>query len=108
MGTDKKHVKLQFERCKTISPAGEGAEVGPRRSPIATSGEHQDLRQILGTMQHSLTQIDGKLDSLLYRMDRMSERLDQHVERLDQSEKRVSEVEDAQTELATRQVKLNN
>ncbi|KAJ1108193.1 hypothetical protein NDU88_005575 [Pleurodeles waltl] len=94
--TDKTQARLQFERRKAISPAGEGAEVGPQRSPVATSGEDQDLHQILEAMQHSLTQIDGKLDSLSYRM-----------ERLDQSERRVSEVEDSQTELATSQVKLN-
>ncbi|KAJ1080953.1 hypothetical protein NDU88_001141 [Pleurodeles waltl] len=105
--TDKTQARLQFKRRKTISPAGEGAEVGPEGSPVTTSGEDQDLRQILRAMQHSLTQIDGKLDSLSLRMDRMSERLDQHAERLDQSERRASDVEDGQTELATSQVKLN-
>ncbi|KAJ1201135.1 hypothetical protein NDU88_004950 [Pleurodeles waltl] len=56
------------------------------------TGEEQDLRQILVAMQHSLTQIDGKIDSLSYRMNRMTERLDKHAERLDQSERRVSEL----------------
>ncbi|KAJ1165430.1 hypothetical protein NDU88_005858 [Pleurodeles waltl] len=42
---------------------------------------------ILVAMQHSLTQIDGKIDSLSYHMDRMTELLDKHAERLDQSER---------------------
>ncbi|KAJ1113536.1 hypothetical protein NDU88_001778 [Pleurodeles waltl] len=77
------------------------------KGPDVTSGEEQDLRQILVAMQHSLTQIDGKIDSLSYRMDRMTERLDKHAECLDQTDRRVSEVENGQTELATSQVKLN-
>ncbi|KAJ1127162.1 hypothetical protein NDU88_005565 [Pleurodeles waltl] len=81
--------------------------MGPEKSPAAHSGDDQDLRQILVAMQQSLTQIDGKIDSLSYHMDRMSERLDKHAEHLDQAERRVSEVEDGQTELATGQVKLN-
>ncbi|KAJ1135301.1 hypothetical protein NDU88_001741 [Pleurodeles waltl] len=52
-----------------------------------STGEEQDLRQILVAMQHSLTQIDGKIDSISYRMDRMTECLDKHAERLDQSER---------------------
>ncbi|KAJ1082869.1 hypothetical protein NDU88_003032 [Pleurodeles waltl] len=48
--------------------------------------EELDLRHILVAMQHSLTQIDGKIDSLFYRMDRMSERLDKHAKRLDQAD----------------------
>ncbi|KAJ1152498.1 hypothetical protein NDU88_005273 [Pleurodeles waltl] len=67
------------------------------------SGKEQDLSQILVAMQHSLTQIDGKIDSLSYRLDKMTERLDKHAERLDQSERRVLEVEDGQTQLATSQ-----
>ncbi|KAJ1190057.1 hypothetical protein NDU88_006796 [Pleurodeles waltl] len=105
--TDKNQAKLQFDWRKTSSPAGDGAELGPEKGPDVTSGEEQDLRKILVAMQHSLTQIDGKIDSLSYRMDRMTERLDKHAERLDQTDKRVSEVEDGQTELATSQVKLN-
>ncbi|KAJ1140419.1 hypothetical protein NDU88_006771 [Pleurodeles waltl] len=56
------------------------------------AGEEQDLRQILVVMQYSLTQIDGKIDSLSYRMDRMTERLDKHAERLDQLGRGISEV----------------
>ncbi|KAJ1208388.1 hypothetical protein NDU88_003774 [Pleurodeles waltl] len=104
---DKNQAKLQFDRCKPSGPAGDAAELGPEKGNDTFSGEEQDLRQILVAMQHSLTQIDGKIDSLSYRMDRMTERLDKHAERLDQSERRVSEVEDDQTELATSQVKLN-
>ncbi|KAJ1201946.1 hypothetical protein NDU88_005750 [Pleurodeles waltl] len=58
-------------------------------------------------MQHSLTQIDGKIDSLSYRMDRMTECLEKHAERFDQSERRVSEVEDGQAELATGHARLS-
>ncbi|KAJ1141421.1 hypothetical protein NDU88_007754 [Pleurodeles waltl] len=71
------------------------------------AGEEQDLRQILVAMQHSSTQINGKINSLSYRMDRMTERLDKHAERLDQSERRMSEVEDGQIELTTGQTKLS-
>ncbi|KAJ1198452.1 hypothetical protein NDU88_002293 [Pleurodeles waltl] len=71
------------------------------------AAEEQDLRQILVAKQHRLTQIDGKIDSLSYRMDRMTECLDKHAERLDQSERRVSEVEDGTTQLAASHVKLN-
>ncbi|KAJ1119054.1 hypothetical protein NDU88_007240 [Pleurodeles waltl] len=71
------------------------------------AGEEQDLQQILKAMQPSLTQIDGKIDSLSYRMHRMSERLDKHAERLDQAERRISDAEDGQTELNTGYTKLN-
>ncbi|KAJ1130048.1 hypothetical protein NDU88_008404 [Pleurodeles waltl] len=104
---DKNQAKLQFDRRKVSSPAGDGAVVAPEKGPDVASGDEQDLRQILVAMQHSLTQIDGKIDSLSYRMDRMTDRLDKHAERLDQSDRRVSEVENGQTELATSQVKLN-
>ncbi|KAJ1123380.1 hypothetical protein NDU88_001850 [Pleurodeles waltl] len=100
--TDKNQAKLQFDSRKSHSPAGNLVEPGSERGPDMPSGEEQDLCQILVAMQHSLTQHDGKIDSLSYCMDRMTERLDKHAERLDQSEKRVSEVEDGQT----RHVKL--
>ncbi|KAJ1162198.1 hypothetical protein NDU88_002671 [Pleurodeles waltl] len=105
--TDTNQAKLQLDRRKTSSPAGDGLELGTEKVPDVASGEEQDLRQILVAMQHSLTQINRKIDSLSYRMDRMTERLDKHAERLDQSDMRVSEVEDGQTELATSQVKQN-
>ncbi|KAJ1192040.1 hypothetical protein NDU88_001352 [Pleurodeles waltl] len=105
--TDKNQAKLQFDRRKSSGPPGDRAKFGPEKEPDVPSGEEQDLCQILVAMQHSLTQIDGKIDSLSYRMDRMTERLDKHAERLGQSERRVSEVEDGQTQLATSHVKLN-
>ncbi|KAJ1114842.1 hypothetical protein NDU88_003072 [Pleurodeles waltl] len=105
--TDKNQAKLQFDSCKSRGPAGDGAEFGSEREPGMPSGEEQDLHQILLAMQHSLTQTDGKIDFLSYRMDRMTEHLDKHAECLDQSERRVSEVEDGQTQLATSHVKLN-
>ncbi|KAJ1118188.1 hypothetical protein NDU88_006383 [Pleurodeles waltl] len=105
--TDKNQAKLQFDWRKTSGPAGEGAELEPEKGPDVSSGEEQDVRQILVVMQHSLTQIDGKIDSLSHRMDRMTERLGKHAEHLDQSDRRVSVVEDGQTELATSQLKLN-
>ncbi|KAJ1115652.1 hypothetical protein NDU88_003874 [Pleurodeles waltl] len=58
-------------------------------------------------MQHSLTQINGKIDSLSYHMDRMTERLEKHAECLDQSKRRVSEVEDGQTVLSAGYAKLS-
>ncbi|KAJ1170184.1 hypothetical protein NDU88_002065 [Pleurodeles waltl] len=78
-----------------------------REGPGMPSGVEQDLRQIFVAMQHRLTQIDSKIDSLSYRVDRMTEHLDKHAERLDQWERRVSEVEDGQTELATGHARLN-
>ncbi|KAJ1191668.1 hypothetical protein NDU88_000984 [Pleurodeles waltl] len=105
--TDKNQAKFQLNHRKLSGPAGDGAEPGSERGPDMPSGEEQDLRQILVAMQHSLTRIDGKIDSLSYRMDRMTECLDKHAERLDQSERWVSAVEPRQTQLATRHVKLN-
>ncbi|KAJ1205821.1 hypothetical protein NDU88_001247 [Pleurodeles waltl] len=105
--TDKNQAKLQFDRRSSSGPAGDGEELGSERGAYTPSDEEQDLRQILPATQHSLTQIDGKIDSLSYRMDRMTEHLDKHAESLDQSERRVSEVEDGQTQLTTSHVKLN-
>ncbi|KAJ1162259.1 hypothetical protein NDU88_002727 [Pleurodeles waltl] len=105
--TDKSQAKLQFDYHKSSGPPSAGAEFGLEREPDVPSGEQQELRQILMATQHSLTQIDGKLEFLSYRMDRMTERLDKHAEHLDQSERRVSEVEDGQTQLATGHVKLD-
>ncbi|KAJ1216701.1 hypothetical protein NDU88_004302 [Pleurodeles waltl] len=96
--SDKTQAKLQFDRHKAGGPSGEDAGPGQAGGPSMPAGEEQDLRQILVTMQHSLTQIDGKIDSLSYCMDRMSEHLAEHAERLDQAERRISEVEDGQTE----------
>lgn len=42
--------------------------------------------------------IDGKIDSLVFRMDRMSERLDKHAEQIDMTERRVTKVAEAQSE----------
>ncbi|KAJ1206727.1 hypothetical protein NDU88_002128 [Pleurodeles waltl] len=99
--------KLHFERRKTMSQTGEGAEARSEGFPEVPTHDEQDLRHILTAMQQSLTQIDGKIDSLSYRVDRMSERLDKQTERLDQVEKRVSAVEDGQTALASGQLKVN-
>ncbi|KAJ1082984.1 hypothetical protein NDU88_003145 [Pleurodeles waltl] len=90
-----------------VRKMGDGMEPGSERGPEMPTAEEQDLRQILVAMQHSLTQIDGKIDSLSYRMDRMTEHLAKHVELLDQSERRVSEVEDGQTQLAASHVNLS-
>ncbi|KAJ1118805.1 hypothetical protein NDU88_006992 [Pleurodeles waltl] len=90
-----------------MSQTGEGTETGPEKTPVVPTHEDQDLQHILTAMQQSLTQIDGKNDSLSYRVDRMSERLDKQTERLDQAERRVSAVEDGQTALDTRQLKVN-
>ncbi|KAJ1152503.1 hypothetical protein NDU88_005278 [Pleurodeles waltl] len=93
-------------REKILSQTGEGTETELEKAPEVLNHEDQDLRHILAVMQQSLTQIEGKIDSLSYRMDRMSERLDKQSERLDQAERRVSAVEDGQIALATRQLKL--
>ncbi|KAJ1100145.1 hypothetical protein NDU88_005232 [Pleurodeles waltl] len=99
--------RLQFEQRKTQGPAGDGTAMGLDKGPEDTPGEEQDLKQLLMSMQHSLNQIDGKIDALAYRMDRMSKRIDKHTERLDHVENRVSAAEDGQTELAGGQMKLN-
>ncbi|KAJ1118483.1 hypothetical protein NDU88_006674 [Pleurodeles waltl] len=103
--TDKNQAKLQFDPRKSYSIAGDEMEPGTEKGPDMPAGKEQDLCQILVAMQHSLTQIDGKIDSLSYRKDRMTGHLDKHVERLDQSE--VEEVEDGQTQLAASHVKIN-
>ncbi|KAJ1201241.1 hypothetical protein NDU88_005054 [Pleurodeles waltl] len=90
-----------------ISQTGEGTETELEKSPEVPAHEDQDLQHILAAMQQSLTQIDGKIDSLSYCMDRMSERLDKQAERLDQAERRVSAVDDGQTALATGQLKIS-
>ncbi|KAJ1203806.1 hypothetical protein NDU88_007587 [Pleurodeles waltl] len=105
--TDKNQAKLQFDRRTSHSPASDRMEAGSERGPDMPSSEEQDLRQILVAMQHSLTLIDGKIDSLSDPKDRMTERLDKHAEHLDQSERRVLGVEDGQMQLATSYVKLN-
>ncbi|KAJ1200649.1 hypothetical protein NDU88_004470 [Pleurodeles waltl] len=99
--------QISVQPAQVEWPCGDGAEPEPEKGLDIPSGEAQDLHKILVAMQHSLTQIGSKIDSLSYRMDRMTECLDKHAERLDQSARRVSEVEDGQTELATSQVKLN-
>lgn len=58
------------------------------------------------TIQTSLTNIDGKIDSVTYRVDRMSERLDKHTERLDMAERRLSEAEDSQVQMEAKQTKV--
>ncbi|KAJ1088584.1 hypothetical protein NDU88_001741 [Pleurodeles waltl] len=103
---DKTQAKCQFDQCKKPIPAGDLTETGLAGGTDMSSGEEQDLRQILVAMQQSLIQIDNKIDSLSYQMDRMMERLDTHAERLDQSERRISEVEDGQTAMATGQAKM--
>ncbi|KAJ1169899.1 hypothetical protein NDU88_001787 [Pleurodeles waltl] len=103
----KTQARLQFEQRKTQGPAGDGTAMGLEKGPEDTPGEEQDLRQLLMSMQHSLNQIDRKIDALAYRMDRMSKRIDKHAERLDHVENRVSAAEDGQTELAGGQMKLN-
>ncbi|KAJ1130555.1 hypothetical protein NDU88_008906 [Pleurodeles waltl] len=103
---NKAQPKLHFERRKTISHTGEGTETELEKTPEFPTHEDQDLQHILAAMQQSLTQIDGKINSLSYRMDRMSEQLDKQAERLDQGERRVSAVEDGQTALATGQLKV--
>ncbi|KAJ1084137.1 hypothetical protein NDU88_004290 [Pleurodeles waltl] len=99
--------KLHLERRKTISQTGEGTETEPEKIPEVTTHEDQDLRHILAAMQQSLTEIDGKIDTLSYCMDRMSEHLNKQAERLDQAERWVSAVEDGQTALATGQLKVS-
>ncbi|KAJ1108746.1 hypothetical protein NDU88_006116 [Pleurodeles waltl] len=97
---DQNQANLQFDRRKSGSPASDLGGRGMGGFGMS-SGEEQDLRQSFVAIQHSLPQIDGKIDSLSFRIDRMTERLDKHADRLDQSERRVSEVEDGQAELAT-------
>ncbi|KAJ1205964.1 hypothetical protein NDU88_001383 [Pleurodeles waltl] len=77
---DKTQARLQFERRKTQGAAGDGTATDSEKGPEGTPGEEQDLRQLLVSMQHSLNQIDGKIDALAYRMGRMSERIDKHAE----------------------------
>ncbi|KAJ1206650.1 hypothetical protein NDU88_002052 [Pleurodeles waltl] len=105
--TDKTQARLQFERRRAQGPTGDGTATDSEKGPEGTPGEEQDLRQLLVSMQHSLNQIDGKIDALAYRMDRMSERIDKHTERLDHVENRVSATEDGQTELVSGQSKLS-
>ncbi|KAJ1103647.1 hypothetical protein NDU88_001068 [Pleurodeles waltl] len=90
-----------------MSRTGEGAEARLEGSPEIPPQDENELRHILAAMQQSLTQIDGKIDSLSYRVDRMMERLDKQTERMDQVERRVSAVEDGQTALASGQLKVN-
>ncbi|KAJ1180217.1 hypothetical protein NDU88_005439 [Pleurodeles waltl] len=105
--TDKAQAKLHFERRKTFSQTREVTETELEKTSEVPAHEAQDLRHILAAMQQSLTQIDGKIDSLSYRMDRMSERLNKQAERLDQTERRVSTAEDGETALATGQLKVS-
>ncbi|KAJ1126949.1 hypothetical protein NDU88_005355 [Pleurodeles waltl] len=105
--TYKTQARLQFERRKMQGSAGDGTVTDSEKGPEGTPGEEQDLRQLLASMQHSLKQIDRKIDALAYRMDRMYECIDKHAERLDHVENRVSATEDGQTELTGGQMKLS-
>ena len=102
--TDKAQSKLQFDLRKTPR-ANDGEELGQGEGLAQPSQEmNSELRQMLVTMQQSLTKIDGKIDALTFRMDRMTERLDKHTERLDMVERRVAEKEQVSTAEAQRQV----
>ncbi|KAJ1100412.1 hypothetical protein NDU88_005498 [Pleurodeles waltl] len=69
---DKNQAKLQFDQRKSSGPTSDGVKPTLTGRAGVPTGEEQDLRQILVAMQHSCTQIDGKIDSLSYRMDRMT------------------------------------
>ncbi|KAJ1090481.1 hypothetical protein NDU88_003613 [Pleurodeles waltl] len=78
--SDRVPTKLQFEVRKTLKVQGEGV-TAPEG---VLEGASADLKQILVSMPHSLTKIDGKKDALKYRMNRISARLARHAECLDQ------------------------
>ncbi|KAJ1158288.1 hypothetical protein NDU88_010981 [Pleurodeles waltl] len=81
--TDKNQAILQFDQRKSQTSAGDRLVVGVSGGADMSLGEEPELRQILAAMQQSLTHIDSKIDSLVFRMDRMTERIDRHVEWLD-------------------------
>ncbi|KAJ1154401.1 hypothetical protein NDU88_007153 [Pleurodeles waltl] len=84
---DRKQSKLQFDLRKSTKSQGNGVEVaGGMQEPLG-AGRDTELKQILVAMQHSLTKIDCKIDTLTYRIDRMPKRMDKHAERLDMVER---------------------
>lgn len=94
---DRTQTKLPFDAKKPKTKETEGAR--STDFPADNSEEETgEVKQMFAAIQKSLLAMDGKIDSLVYRMDRMSERLDKHAERLDMSKRRVKEVEEAQTE----------
>ncbi|KAJ1216013.1 hypothetical protein NDU88_003619 [Pleurodeles waltl] len=92
--TDKLQQKLQFDRRRMPKAQNEGGALPEDRTSDVDMTTESDLKQILKTMQQSLTKIDSKVDDLTFRMDRMLDHLGKHAERLDQAESRLSEVED--------------
>ncbi|KAJ1157626.1 hypothetical protein NDU88_010331 [Pleurodeles waltl] len=90
---DKNQTELHFDQRKSQSSAGDHVVINVPGGADMPPGEELKLRQILATMQRSLTPIGSKIDSFSFRMDRMTERLDKHTERLNQSERRISDVE---------------
>ncbi|KAJ1214541.1 hypothetical protein NDU88_002159 [Pleurodeles waltl] len=65
--------------------------------------QEPELKQILAIMQKSLASIDGKIDSLSYRMERMTERLAKQVEQLDMAERPILDFEDERAIMTSNQ-----
>ena len=61
-----------------------------------------DIVAMFSDLKDSLRTIDGKLDTLMYRMDRFQERADKQEGRLTEVESRVSTIEDSHRVLDTR------
>ncbi|KAJ1125901.1 hypothetical protein NDU88_004316 [Pleurodeles waltl] len=92
--TDKVQEKLQFEQHKTPKVHNDGSHTAAPDLGTLDPKMSNDVRQILGTRQQSLTTIGKKMDSLSYRMDRMSESVDKHAEWFDIAERCISDIED--------------
>ncbi|KAJ1097588.1 hypothetical protein NDU88_002706 [Pleurodeles waltl] len=75
--SDKNQPKLQFHQRKANKTHEEQEDTAG--SPNAET--EPELKQIVAAMQKSLFTIDGKIDSLTFRMDGMIERLDSRATR---------------------------
>ncbi|KAJ1131764.1 hypothetical protein NDU88_010097 [Pleurodeles waltl] len=105
--TDNTQAKLDFEQRKKNKPRDRHADDIGDASGDPESDVEPELKYIITAMQQSLPTIDGKIDSLSFRMDRMSERLHKYAECLDAAERRISEVDVDHNTVASAQSKMD-
>ncbi|KAJ1138509.1 hypothetical protein NDU88_004892 [Pleurodeles waltl] len=103
---DKSQQKLEFDQKRTPKAQNEGAVPPEDRCDVDMDPE-SDLKQILKTMQQSLTKIYSKIDALTFRMDRMLDRLNKHADYLGQAERRLPEAKAEQVTLAVEEIWVN-
>ncbi|KAJ1130520.1 hypothetical protein NDU88_008871 [Pleurodeles waltl] len=97
-----KNRQLQLGVAAAIRVACWCGEVQAVPSQQCTETE-PELKQILAAMKKSLSTIDGKIDSLSFRMGRMIKRLYKQAKRLNMTERGILDMEDDRTTVTTNQ-----